>query len=111
MNERQDILKEYFSLVKDLNQTNKFKNEKTQIVFEIEGEIELQLIAKLENGKKYLICHQVRNSIWLPSKSTRYEKLSHFLCREISNYENNKLEIKLTFSEFLVQQLFSLGEI
>lgn len=64
MPQRLDILQEYFSLVKDLNHTNKFKNEQTQLIFEIEGETARQLFAKLDKGKKYLICSHVRNSIW-----------------------------------------------
>lgn len=107
MTERQDILQEYFSLVRDLNRTNKFKNEMTQIVFEIEGEIDRQLFAKLAYGKKILICQNVRSSIWTPSQSTKYENLALFLCRETSNYENKKHFLKLQLTEFVLQRLFS----
>ncbi len=109
MTERHDILQEYFSLVRDLNQTNKFKNEQTQITFMVEGDVDRQLFAKLDHGKKYLMCKKVENGKWRPSLPGKYENLSLFLCREISNYENNKLILKQTLTEFILQRLISFG--
>lgn len=102
MHERQDILKEYFSLVKDLNQTNKFKNEQTQVCFQIEEQIKEQtvLVAKISKEQKIRLCCLMTSRIWMIDQNTKYVNLSEWLVKLLQAYNNQKLDLKVSFNDY-----------
>jgi predicted metal-binding protein len=110
MMERQDILHEYFSLVKDLNQTNKFKNEQTQIVFEIEYQVNGQgvLFAMIYRQQKIMLCHQGYGDVWRVNDNSRYLILSDWLIQLLRIYNDAKLKLKMTFDDYFNQKFQEL---
>ncbi len=102
MNERQDILQEYFSLVRDLNQTNKFKNEQTEVYFQIEEQIKEQtvLFAKIANEHKIRLCCLISSRAWIIDQNTKYIKLSEWLVMQLQDYDLRKLNLKMTFNDY-----------
>lgn len=102
MTQRQDILQEYFSLVKDLNQTNKFKNEQTQIRFEIEAFAGTPsvLFSKISNDQKIRLCNQVSCEVWRVDNSCKYVYLAQWMVILLQQYNIEKINLKMTFNDF-----------
>jgi hypothetical protein len=88
--------------VRDLNQTNKFKNEKTQIIFEIEelSDGQIVLLARISNGPKIRLCFRLSNRLWIVEQSAKYLHLSNWLLSLLKAYDNQKLNLKMTFNDY-----------
>ncbi len=110
MTQRHDILQEYFSLVKDLNQTNKFKIEQTQIIFEIEEIVNNRsiLIAKISKEQKIRLCCLMTSKIWMVDQNTRYVNLSEWLVKLLHAYNNQKFDLKMTFNDYFKMKFDAL---
>jgi hypothetical protein len=81
MNNRNEILHEYHDLIKKLNTSNKFKNQKTELHFfekkQADGTINL---AATVNFEKFLIIGKIQNSIYLKiDPYFEYQKLAQYI--------------------------------
>ncbi len=89
------IKQDYFKLLRDLNKSNKTKNETTELYFIIE---ENKLFAALSEDQKLLLCTRKGNR-WWPSNHRLYpdleEHLSNFLNKGL-NITNLTTELKLS---------------
>ncbi len=94
------IKQDYFKLLRDLNKSNKTKNENTKLYFIIE---ENKLFAALSKDQKLLLC-SVKNRQWRPSDYSLYpdleEHLSNFLNKEL-NITDLTTELKLSIFQML----------
>ncbi len=108
MNQRQDIMSEFFQLKADLNQSNKFKDQVTKLYFEIEEKSSGRriLFAKIAQDQKLRIFEELQDESW--DSVSKYEKLSEFLEPIILDYEKNKIEYKVTLNEYIEIQLSKL---
>lgn len=98
MNE--SIKQDYFKLLRDLNKSNKTKNENTELYFTIEDN---ELFAALSKDQKLLLCTK-KGSRWWPSNHRSYpdleEHLSNFLNKGL-NIINLTTELKLSIFQML----------
>lgn len=94
------IKQDYFKLLRDLNKSNKTKNENTELYFTIEKN---KLFAVLSKDQKLLLCTKKGNR-WWPSNHRLYpdleEHLSSFLS-EASNIADLTSELKLSIFQMV----------
>ncbi|MEK6627677.1 MAG: hypothetical protein AABY53_03550 [Bdellovibrionota bacterium] len=84
---------EYFELVKKLNQSNKLKNQETDLYFYIDSADadHLKLFAAISASQKILLCHKNHGSNWTESGFSKYPNLeSHIaeLLRKSNAWED-----------------------
>ena len=81
MNSSPIIKHEYFELVKKLNQSNKFKNQETEVYFYIDSINldHLKLFAAISNDQKIELCHKIKNLKWLASQYSLFLNLEIFI--------------------------------
>lgn len=72
---------EYFELLRQLNKSNKTKNEATHVSFTIgeTNEAELGLFASVSRTQKILLCLKNQNR-WKPAGYSRFDKLEELIC-------------------------------
>ncbi len=106
MNQRSEIMNEYLVLKNDLNRSNKFTDQQTRLVFDIELESSGHqvLFAKLSFNQKFRICEQPYGQKWAVAKVSKYLALSDFILKLIISYDDQKLSIKYTFNEFFYRE-------
>lgn len=102
MNQRSEIMNELLVLKNELNESNKFANQQTQLVFEIEEEASGRqvLFAKLSGDQKVRICDQPSVRKWAVAKESKYQILGDFILKLIIVYDDKKHLIQCTFNEF-----------
>lgn len=99
MNE--SIKQDYFKLLRDLNKSNKTKNENTELYFIIE---ENKLFAALSKDQKLLLCIRKGNR-WLPSNHSLYPNLEEHLSIYLSETpKTTDLTIELKLSIFQMKK-------
>ena len=103
---REAIKKDYFSLLKDLNISNKLRNEKTELQFAaepLEGattEPSLNLYALLSDDQRFLVSSWTESRGWIANTNSKYDNLfsliTYLLRTEKVKLESNDLtdEIK-----------------
>ena len=78
---REAIKKDYFSLLKDLNISNKLRNEKTELQFAVEPfqgastEPDLNLYALLSDDQRFLVSSWTESRGWIANMNSRYDNL------------------------------------
>ena len=105
MENRSDVVREYFDLIRYLNRSNKTLNEKTELVFNI---------SQAEKGKKFgcylkgkqnnlflILCLKPKGKRWQSSGYTYFSNFEDY-CKKFLNKNNDNLAL-------LIQQLSSLG--
>ena len=96
------IKNDYYSLVKDINSGNKFRDEKTRMLFSIQKiENSWELYATLDN-RKILLCLKISDWKWEPYNS-KYPDLTAFIA-EILQY---KIEFE-NLTSLLLSFIFKL---
>ncbi len=100
MNQRSEVMTEFLNLKNELNESNKFANQQTLLVFEIEEEISGRqvLFAKLSVDQRVRLCSKDVSSLW--TVESKYEKISQFSLDVLLFYEEHKIEIKLSFNDY-----------
>ncbi len=99
---REAIKKDYFSLLKDLNISNKLRNEKTELVFAAEpaNDVDLNLYALLTDDQRFLVSTWSEAHGWIANTNSKYDNLfsliTYLLRTEKVKLESNDLtdEIK-----------------
>jgi hypothetical protein len=99
---REAIKKDYFSLLKDLNISNKLRNEKTELLFAAEpfNDVELNLYALLSDDQRFLVSTWSEARGWIANTNSKYDSLfsliTYLLRTEKVKLESNDLteEIK-----------------
>ena len=99
---REAIKKDYFSLLKDLNISNKLRNEKTELQFAAEpiNDLDLNLYALLSGDQKFLVSSWSESRGWIANTNSKYDNLfsliTYLLRTEKVKLESNDLteEIK-----------------
>lgn len=99
---REAIKKDYFSLLKDLNISNKLKNEKTELHFATEpvNDLDVNLYALLSDDQKFLVSSWTEGRGWIANTNSKYDNLfsliTYLLRTEKVKLESNDLteEIK-----------------
>lgn len=82
------IKQDYFKLIRDLNKSNKTKNESTELYFFIEKS---RFYAALSKNQKIFLC--LYEAYWRPAEQSNYPELQ----KHISNFLNkNKNASDLT---------------
>ncbi len=110
MNQRSEIMNEYFVLKNELNWSNKFADQKTELVFEIDEEPSGRqvLYAKLDNDQKVRICEQWTGDIWKIDHHFGHYNLSDFLLNLLKIYNVEKSNSKITFNEYFFAEFNKL---
>ena len=77
----QIIKYEYFELIRKLNQTNKLKNQQTDICFYIDSANpdHLKLFAAVSENQKILLCEKIKLLPWTQASITELTELEEFL--------------------------------
>lgn len=78
------IKQDYFKLIRDLNRSNKTKNESTDIYFIIDGS---KLFAALSKNQKIFLC--VYEAYWRSAEQSNYPELQ----KHISNFLNKNKNV------------------
>ena len=98
MNE--SIKQDYFKLLRDLNKSNKIKNENTELYFIIEDN---KLFAALSKDQKLLLCNR-KGKEWWPSNHNLYadleEHIADFL-NKTSGITDLTSELKLSIFQIV----------
>ncbi len=96
---------EYFELLRQLNKSNKTKNEATQLIFIVEGseQNQEQLYASISKSQKVLLCI-LSESMWRPAGFSGYDDLEKFICNNIRSVVDQNMTKKI------LGNLFKLGE-
>ena len=78
---RSEIKQEYFELIKKLNQSNKHKNQVTNVYFYIvsTNTNHLKLFAAISDSQKIMLCHKIGKSKWRESQFSQYPNLEEFI--------------------------------
>lgn len=105
MENRSEVVREYFDLIRYLNRSNKALNEKTELVFNI---------SQAEKGKKFgcylkgknnnlflILCLKPEGKSWKSSGYTYFNNFEDY-CKDFLNDNNDDVAL-------LIQQLRSLG--
>lgn len=102
MNQRSEIMTEFLNLKNELNESNKFANQQTQLVFEISEEASGQqvLFAKLSNDQKFRLHQKQLGLGWLISNENKYLNLAEYMLVLLNIYDDQKHNIKLTFNDY-----------
>lgn len=84
------IKHEYFGLVKKLNQTNRHKNQETEIYFYIDStnSNHLKFFAAISATQKILLCQKNDWSNWSESGFSEYPNLERFINRLLRTSDN-----------------------
>ena len=100
------IKKEYFDLINKLNQSNKRKNQDTDVYFyidEVDAE-SAKLFAAISDIQRILLCEKKYNlKSWAPLYLSGFSNLEDFLVTLLSE---QKYETKLT--DFIKSHIFKL---
>ncbi|MEK6627675.1 MAG: hypothetical protein AABY53_03540 [Bdellovibrionota bacterium] len=77
------IKQKYFELVTKLNQSNKFKNQETDLYFFIDSTRPnyLKLYAAISDNQKIVLCYKYKQSQWLASQYSQFPSLEIFIAR------------------------------
>ncbi len=102
MNQRSEIMTEFLNLKNELNESNKFANQQTELMFEIEEAASGQqvLFAKLSVDQKYRLHHQQAGRTWIISSENKYLNLSIYILDLLKIHGEQKQNIKLTFNDY-----------
>ena len=89
MNLSRTVKREYFELVKKLNQTNKLKNQETDIFFYIDStEVDhLKLFAAISVSQKILLCERPYKLAWVEAGFSGYANLEAYLAQLIQIHD------------------------
>ena len=105
MENRSEIVREYFELIVFLNRSNKTANTKTNLDFEItriEDYDYCRCYLKGVNKPVFLrLCKRREPKPWIPSLTTRFAFTEDFCAKFLNNNQSNL--------ELLVKELRSLG--
>lgn len=90
MESSQIIKYEYLELIKKLNQSNKLKNQKTDLYFYIDSTSTncLKLFAAIAGSQKILLCEKIKTFPWAPANITDFAELEGFLSELLNNLLN-----------------------
>lgn len=87
------IKHEYFELIKKLNQSNKLKNQETDLYFYIDSGSpdHLKLFAAISESQKILLCEKVKPSVWESGGYSSYPNLEDYITQllRINFFEND----------------------
>lgn len=91
MNSSLVIKQEYFELLKKLNQSNKHKNQVTDVYFYIDSTnlIHLKLYAAISEYQKLLLCEKIKVLPWAQANITDFVELEQFLCNLLNTIKIN----------------------
>lgn len=81
MNSSFIIKQEYFELVKKLNNSNKHKNQTTELYFFINStnSNNLKLYAAISDTQKILLCEKLNSGHWLEAGFSEYPNLENYI--------------------------------
>lgn len=99
------IKHEYFELVKKLNQTNKLKNQDTDIRFYIDSvnPSHLKLFAAISDDQKILLCQKPKQSKWLASRYSQFPSLEIYIA-QLLYYK----EVQTDLTDYIKSHIFKL---
>lgn len=98
------IKKEYFDLLNKLNQSNKHKNQNTNIYFYIDeaDPNSMKLFAAISAAQKILLCEKVYDAgDWEPLYLSGFSNLEDFLVKIL-----NKKKHETNLTEFIKSHIF-----
>ncbi len=96
---------EYFELLRQLNKSNKTKNEVTQLNFIVVKSVKSRamLYATVSKSQKILLCMQF-DKVWKPAGFSGYDDLENFICN------NMRSVVDQNMTKYILGNLFKLGE-
>lgn len=109
MNNRSEVLKEYYELIQKLNSTNRTKNQKTELHFYIyestHGKHHLRATANFE---KFLTVGEIVNGTTLKADADfEFRNLAEYFRKELQKSQQTKEDINLTV-RLIISRLFSI---
>ncbi|MEK6628901.1 MAG: hypothetical protein AABY53_09765 [Bdellovibrionota bacterium] len=101
------IKKEYFELINRLNQSNKLKNQTTEIYFYIdEGDLSgAKLYAAISNVQKILLCEKDSAQLWSAVYFSDFTNLEDFIAAILNEHK----KYSGTLTDFIKLHIFKLG--
>ena len=105
MNSMDKAKTEYFELLRQLNKSNKTKNEATQLDFiiEVSTNNRSMLYASISKSQKVLLCIQIKK-IWRSAGFSGYDDLEKFICKNIVTINEQDV------TKLILRNLFKLSE-
>jgi hypothetical protein len=110
MNQRSEVMAEFLVLKNELNESNKFANQQTQLVFEIVTEASGRqvLFAKLSVDQKIRMHQKQTGQGWLVADENKYLNLAEYILGLLKIYDDQKQNIKLLFNDYFYSEFNKL---
>lgn len=101
------IKHEYLELVNKLNQSNKLKNQITDIYFYIDSSnpTHSKLVAAISSDQKIVLCEKIKTRPWAPANNTEFGELEGFLSTLL-----NSIIFKNDLTTLVKSHVFKLEE-
>lgn len=101
---------EFLNLKNELNESNKFANQQTELMFEIEEQASGQqvLFANLSIDQKIRMLHKKTGQGWLVVDENKYLNLAEYVLGLLKIYDDQKHLIKLTFNDYFYAEFNKL---
>ena len=93
-------MNEYLVLKNELNQSNKFPDQKTLLLFQIAEEASGRqvLFAKLSSDQKIRVCEKNQDFQW--TGVCQHVHFVDFSIKVLNFYDVNKFQLKISFNEY-----------